>query len=505
MEAIAPDRRLAGRYVLEELIATGGMAAVWRARDQVLARLVAVKILREDLAADPGFVERFRREAIAAARLTSPFMVSVFDSGQDDGLSFMVMEYFEGRTLQDIIERETPVPPPRAVALILPVLSALEAAHEQGLIHRDVKPANVLVGPDGRVKVADFGIAKAIPAGADLTTTGAVLGTVRYLSPEQVEGSPVDERSDLYSVGVVLYELLTGRPPFLAQSDVATAMMRLTNHPPPPRNMVAGIPRNLEAMVLRGMARRPDDRFPSAAAMRSALERYADPGGATPQRGIPLAQPSNIEPGGGRRASTFRSWMLVPLVLILLSASVIVGGLALGRLELGGPLGIRQAEPTPDTGAGAATPLHLRTATDFDPLGDQSEHSQEAAAAIDGDPDSAWTTDHYNSASFGNLKPGVGLFVSLDRAARAVRLVVHSALPGWTFELKAGPSPSADAPSLAARGGATTFTVPPSGRIAIDLAPVRTKGLLIWITSLAPEDGRFAAAVGEVTVLGEAP
>ena len=214
MGAVAPERRLARRYVLQEVIAGGGMATLWRAVDEILARPVAIKILRDDLAGDPEFYERFQAEAVAAARLTHPSIISVFDTGTDDGVAYIVMEFFRGNTLRQVMTERRSMAPTQAVDVLLPVLSALALAHSHGIIHRDIKPENILVGADGRVKVTDFGIAKAAFATRDLTTTGSVLGTVRYLSPEQVRGDEIDARSDLYSVGVVLYEQLTGARPY---------------------------------------------------------------------------------------------------------------------------------------------------------------------------------------------------------------------------------------------------------------------------------------------------
>jgi len=228
------------------------------------------------------FAERFQAEAVAAARLTHQNIISTFDAGQDDGVRYIVMEYFEGRTLRDVLDARGPLEPDDAIRLILPVLSALGFAHQNGFVHRDVKPANILVSADGRVKVADFGIAKAAFATHDLTLSGAVLGTVRYVSPEQVQSSEVDRRSDLYSTGVVLYELLTGRPPFVAETDIATAMMRLTTDPLPPRAIRPSIPRAMESTVLKAMARKPDDRFVSAESMGAALQRCLSFGPPTP-------------------------------------------------------------------------------------------------------------------------------------------------------------------------------------------------------------------------------
>lgn len=501
MEAVAPERRLAGRYVLEELIATGGMAEVWRARDDVLARMVAVKILRPELAGDPALSERFQREAVAAARLTHPHIISVFDTGNDDGTRYIVMEHFAGRSLRDILEERRPLPPDQAVAIVLPVLEALGHAHGHGLIHRDVKPGNILVGKDGRVKVTDFGIAKAAYAHGDLTTTGAMLGTVRYISPEQVEGADIDARSDLYSVGVVLYEMLTGRPPFAAQTDVATAMARLNSDPLPPRAIRPGIPRRLESVVARAMARRPAERFSSAEAMRAALERQAGPVDPSATRPLPATHPAD-EPGPARRGSALRSWMLVPLVLILLAAAAMAAGLALGRLEIGGPLGVRPAPNPGGNPPASAAKIRVVGAEDYDPQGaDGSENSSEAPLVIDGDPSTAWRTDHYSTADFGRLKDGVGLWLDLGKPVEVGRIVIRSPVSGWTFELKAGPLQRLSG-RLRSSGGQTTFSTSASGRTVLMLEPVKTSGILIWITGLAADQGRFAAAIAEVSLQG---
>ena len=499
MEALAPDRRLAGRYVLEDRIATGGMAAVWRARDEVLARAVAVKCLRDELARDPGFAERFQREAVAAARLTHPNIISVFDTGVDQGVSFIVMEYFPGITMGELMRQDRALEPRRAIGLILPVLGALAFAHREGLVHRDIKPANILVSADARVKVTDFGIAKAALAEADLTTTGQVLGTVRYLSPEQVQGSEVDARADIYATGLVLYEMVTGRPAFQAESDVAAAMMRLTRDPLPPRAIRGGISRGLELVILRATARRPEDRFQSAEAMAGALERLAARSEPTPPRGIgsvPKTAPS-------APPSMFRSWMLVPLLVVGIAALAIAGGLAIGRLKLGGPLGVRPAPDESRTPGSRPASLAIVGGHDFDPGGDdQAENSSDVPLAFDGNSGTAWSTQHYNSPAFGNLKDGVGLWVDLGKNARVSRVTITSPIPGWRFELKAGTLPDRLSGPLASTGGNTSFRMGTNGTVTVELRPVTARGILIWITELAPQDGRFAAAVGEVAVRG---
>jgi tRNA A-37 threonylcarbamoyl transferase component Bud32 len=499
MEALAPDRRLAGRYVLEDRIATGGMATVWRARDEVLARTVAVKCLRDELARDPAFAERFQREAVAAARLTHPNIISVFDTGVDQGASFIVMEYFPGLTLGELMQRDRAMDPRRAIGLILPVLGALGFAHREGLVHRDIKPGNILVSSDARVKVTDFGIAKVVLAEGDLTTTGQVLGTVRYLSPEQVQGSEVDTRADIYSTGLVLYEMVTGRPAFQAENDVATAMMRLTRDPLPPRAIRGGISRGLEVVILRAIARRPEDRFQTAEAMTGALERLASRTEATPPRGIaPLPEPAPTTP-----ASTFRSWMLVPLLVVGIAALAIAGGLALGRLKLGGPLGVRPAPEKSRTPRLQLSSIAIVGGADFDPQGDdRSENPSDVPLAFDGNSGTAWSTEHYHSPEFGNLKDGVGLWVDLGTNARVSRVTITSPTPGWTFELKAGTLPDRLSGPLANSRGATSFRMGTSGTANIELRPVTTRGLLIWITELVPSEGGFAAAVGEVSIRG---
>jgi serine/threonine-protein kinase len=508
MEPAAANRRLADRYILEELIDTGGMAEVWRARDEVLARTVAVKILREDLARDPGFAKRFQREAVAAARLTHPNIVSVYDTGVDDEVSYIVMEYLDGRNLREVLDDRGPLEPEDAVGLVGPVLVALAYAHANGVVHRDVKLANILVAEDGRVQVTDFGIAKAAFTGTDLTTTGRALGTVRYLSPEQVQGAEVDARSDLYSVGVVLYELLTGRAPFQAETDMAVAMMRLNQDPTPPRAFRGGIPRAVESVVLRALARKPEDRFQSAESMRNALERAV--GGADLTTTQPFSSPrsgqitrpveSHVPATGG---SVFRSWMLIPLIVLVLAGAAIAAGLAIGRLELGGALGVRAAPNSPGERSQTLSEIPIVGVRDVDPQGsDGAEHPEETGLAIDGARDTNWGTDHYNSAEFGGLKDGLGLFLDLGQRRNVSRIRLVSSIEGWTFEVRAGSTSQITARPIQATDGSTTFTVGSRGAVVVDLKPVQTSGLLIWITRLGADEGRYAASIAEVTVEG---
>jgi Protein kinase domain len=276
---------LAGRYQLGPLLGAGGMASVYRATDRVLERTVAVKVLGPPYDQDPAFVERFRHEARAAARLSHPNVVAVYDSGSAAGVEYIVMEYVPGETLADILRRQGVLDPGRAAEVGRLVCEALEAAHAQGLVHRDVKPANVLVSHDGQVKVADFGIAKA--ASHTLTGSGPLLGTAAYLSPEQAQGGAVDARSDVYGLGCVLYELLTGAPPFVADSPVAVASRQVSEPPEPPSRRNRKVGPTLEAVVMTALAKDPARRFQTASAMGQALARIvgSDPAGVGPRAG----------------------------------------------------------------------------------------------------------------------------------------------------------------------------------------------------------------------------
>ena len=263
----------AGRYRLERKLGSGGMADVWLAEDQELGRNVAIKILHERYANDTQFVERFRREATHAAGLSHPNVVSIFDRGEAEGSYFIVMEYVEGRTLKELIVTRGPCPVPVAISYVRQVLAALRYAHRNGIVHRDIKPHNVLVDHEGRVKVADFGIARA--GSSQMTEAGSIIGTAQYLSPEQARGAPVDESSDLYSTGIVLYELLTGEVPFNGETPVEIAMKHLQQVPPAPSTIRPEIPHDLDLIVLRALAKEPADRYRSAKELDRDLELVA--------------------------------------------------------------------------------------------------------------------------------------------------------------------------------------------------------------------------------------
>jgi len=281
-------RLLGGRYELDGIVGRGGMAEVYRARDIRLDRIVAVKTLREDLARDQTFQARFRREAQSAASLNHPSIVAVYDTGEDDTggshIPYIVMEYVDGRTLRDLLREDRRLLPERALEITDGVLRALDYSHRNGIVHRDIKPGNVMLTRSGQVKVMDFGIARAVSdAQATMTQTAQVIGTAQYLSPEQARGERVDARSDLYSTGCLLYELLTGRPPFLGDSPVAIAYQHVRENPIPPSRVDPEVPQWADAIVLRAMAKDPRDRYQSAAEMRQDIQRAL--------QGVPVAAP----------------------------------------------------------------------------------------------------------------------------------------------------------------------------------------------------------------------
>ncbi|HEX5947946.1 MAG TPA: Stk1 family PASTA domain-containing Ser/Thr kinase, partial [Actinomycetota bacterium] len=283
MSVERPKRVLAGRYEIDSLLGQGGMARVFRGNDRVLDRTVAIKVLSPQFADDDQFVTRFRREAQAAAGLNHPNIVSVYDTGDQGDVHFIVMEYIEGRTLRDVIRGEGPLLPERGAEIGEAVARALSTAHQAGLVHRDIKPGNIMLTRDGEVKVMDFGIART-STGDTLTQTAAVLGTASYLSPEQAQGHSVDARSDLYSLGCVLYEMLTGRAPFIGDSPVAIAYKHVKEDPVPPSHLNPDVPPTLDAVVMKCMAKNPANRYETAEELRADLERA--------RRGLPtLATP----------------------------------------------------------------------------------------------------------------------------------------------------------------------------------------------------------------------
>jgi serine/threonine protein kinase len=338
MTRIETSALLADRYRLVRPIAAGGMGTVWEAHDVLLDRPVALKSMAEALASDAEFVERFRREARAAGRLTHPNLARVYDYGDDGGTPFLVMELIDGETLHDRIAREGPLPVADAVRIARSIAAGLEAAHRAGIVHRDVKPANVMLDRTGGVKITDFGIASA--ASSTRLTHGSGLGTATYASPEQVRGERVTAASDVYSLGVVTYEMLTGRPPFDGSSPVAIALAHAEQEPLPVRAAAPAVPAGVAAAVERALAKDPRDRPVSAEAFAGELgqamgthpprtERLA-PATVPLPPAVPAPPPAVREPRPARRPSTW------PWVAVLATLALLVGAVLVARSELGG-------------------------------------------------------------------------------------------------------------------------------------------------------------------------
>ena len=493
-------RVLGGRYRLNRPIASGGMAQVWEGTDEVLARRVAVKILHQHLARDESFVRRFRAEAIAAGRLTHPSIVSIYDTITEGDVNAIVMELVSGTTLRADLDRHGPLQLAAVLAIGTQVADALGAAHAAGLVHRDVKPANILLSADGRVLVADFGIAKAADAG-DLTSDGSMVGTAKYLAPEQVEGRPLDGRADIYALGVVLYEALTGTPPFQADSDLSTALARLHRDPVRPRQIRPDIPPSVEAVVGKALARRPEDRFASAGAMRSALlAAGADPAQAagaaqaavaaqaTASRGggfvsaPPVAQPPAppapavpVTPPHEAAASTLggaddrrprsRSILVILLAVVLAGAGL---AWALGR-----------------SGRSAATNEPISAFHTFDPPpGSGGENDAQLVNLTDGNPNTGWQTERYKNPDITSIKPGVGLVAVLSGQAGLDQLVINSPSSGWSAKIFVSRGQPAD---LTGWGEPVNQIVEAqAGLTRVDLHGRSGDSVMIWFTNVGP-------------------
>ncbi len=453
---------LAGRYRLDRRLAQGGMAEVWLATDLSLDRKVALKWLKPSLATDPVVAERFRREAIAVAGLTHPNIVAVHDVFEENGRQAVVMQLVDGKSLRQLLDVQTRLSPELTIHIGVCVAAALDAAHKAGFVHRDVKPGNILVTPDGRVLLTDFGIAKGLDGSSeDLTSDNVMMGTAKYLSPEQVRGRKLDGRADLYSLGLVLYECLAGRVPFLGETDADTALARLQRDPTDLARLRPTVPRGLVNLIHRLLARNPNHRPATGAELRAELQRVADepppeidgtplsvppasppvpgpagpfvrtrpgapriPGEATPplpasarrvRDHTPNAGPDlRGRPARGLQSRTTPSLILVGGLLLAALIVVLVLWATIGPSDDG-----QGAPPTiPGTSepaaAGAPAPLVIAGITAYDPGGDGEENDDLVGAALaDDDPATNWRTLCYSDRFMG--KEGVGLAVSLSR------------------------------------------------------------------------------------------
>jgi beta-lactam-binding protein with PASTA domain/predicted Ser/Thr protein kinase len=387
-----PPRLLGGRYEIGAAIGSGGMAQVFRGTDVRLGRDVAVKVLRSDLARDPTFQSRFRREAQAAASLNAPSIVPVFDTGQDEsGVPYIVMEFVDGRTLRDVLLEEGRLLPTRALEVTAEICAALDAAHGAGIVHRDIKPANVMLTRSGEVKVMDFGIARAAAdASSAMTQTAAVVGTAAYLSPEQARGEHVDARSDLYSTGCLLYELVTGAPPFTGDSPVAVAYQHVREDPDPPSAYDETLPAAVDAVVLKAMAKNPANRYQSAQEMREDLLRA---GAGEEVLATPVLEPvAVLAPAatvGGLRVERTRSaargvayglFGLLLVAIVIAIAAVVRGvlGTDAGLVAAPALVGLSQGEAVAELDALGLTVGEVTERFDEKPFGTVLEQSPAA-------------------------------------------------------------------------------------------------------------------------------
>ena len=449
---------LSGRYRLEARIGAGGMSTVYRALDETLQRQVAVKLMNREVASDSDQLERFRREARAVAQLSHPHIVGVIDAGEDDNRPYIVFEYVEGETLKERIRRLGRLPIGEAVAYAIEIARALGAAHARHIVHRDVKPQNVLIDQEGSAKVTDFGIARTLDE-EGLTADGRVLGTTDYVSPEQALGQPVTGQSDLYSLGVVLYEMLTGEVPFKGENQVAVAMKHVREQIPDVQSKRPEVSAALAAVVETATAKRQEDRYANDAELIADLEdvlaiETARAGSATGEvttvlRTLPSRHPAagaagdpppgpDGDPGARWCSRSSPAWRC---------------GWRRATHHGTGPPRTHRPERGPGAGNGASG------AHGFNPLGNPTDEHPDAGLAIDNDPNTAWTTQHYTGGNLG--KAGTGIYLDASPGVAARQLTIRTATPGWSATIYAR-NDAARPPRLAGiRAGSRSAQVGP--------------------------------------------
>ncbi len=468
---------IAGRFELVELIGKGGMSSVYKAQDRLLDRMVAIKILHPHFTEDEEYVERFRREARSVAQLSHPNIVTVIDRGEDAGRQYIVFEYVEGENLKELLERTGPMPVRDALVMALQMTRALSFAHGRGLIHRDVKPQNVLLNADGQAKMTDFGIARSIDV-QGVTITGTILGTSEYIAPEQARGEQVDAQTDVYSMGVVLYELLTGGVPFEGDNFVTVALRHVNEPVPSVLDRRPEVPARVATAVERSMAKFPAERFQSMDELSeeleiclAELEPMSDEATMIVRR-PPAAGPQRERPRRRRR----RLGVLWP-------AAAVVAVLAVAGLAAFGALSLRDDDSN-DPEAAPTQPITLTGIASFDPEGDnQVEHEEAVARAADGDESTYWTTESYDNFE----KSGVGVILDAERTVQPKTMTITTDTPGFTAEIRASDSPTGGFEPVS-----QSRTI--ENRFRYNLRATDARYFMVWITDLEE-----VAHVNEVT------
>ena len=482
---------LGGRYQLGELIGTGGMSSVFVATDRILERKVALKVMHPRLAGDAGQADRFRREASTAAALGHPNIVAVIDRDEDRGVPFIVLEYVPGENLKRLMSRG-PVAIDRSLEIAVGIARALAFVHAHGFVHRDVKPQNVLVTSGGEVKVIDFGIARSMDLANGVTETGTVLGSADYIAPEQAQGQAVGEASDVYSLGVVLYELLTGQVPFTGDSFIAVAMKHVKEAPPRVRERRPRVPARIDAAVAKALAKDPAARFATMElfqreleACRAALdsETEIDPGENTVVN-VAVADAALPRRRRPRWRLALAGLLTVGIVAAVVAAIALDPDAASKPPAANGTLVRSRPMPVPLRAVGAYDP----------PPGDGVEDNSRLALATDGNPSTAWSTEWYATWRFGNLKRGVGIVLDAGRPVRLGTVTVLTDTPGLSAILEAGSSPNGPFTAI-------SRTMLVEGRALFAVSSARPERyLMLWITRLPPSArSRFVADISEIT------
>jgi serine/threonine-protein kinase len=489
---------LSGRYRLESKLGSGGMSTVYLARDETLERWVAAKVLHREISDQPDQIERFRREARAVAQVSHPNVVAVIDAGEDGGRPYIVFEYVDGETLKQRIDRLGRLPLDEAAAYAIEIGRGLAAAHARRLVHRDVKPQNVLIDSEGRAKVTDFGIARELEQDG-LTKTGRVLGTTDYVSPEQAMGKGVDARSDIYSLGILLYEMLVGEVPFQADNLVGVAMKHVNERMPDVQKQRKDVSSALAAVIERATEKKPEKRYPDMNAMLADLENALEVEVA--RAGRSTAEATTVLDSVPRRRRMVPSRRVsiagVLLVLAATAAALLIAGI--GSKD--------HPRATNNGGGGGGEPsgaeVELTSAKDFDPEGGDGEHPDEVKLAIDGIPNTTWQTETYTAGPDLSLsgKSGVGLIVEAAEPVTGQTLTVGTTTGGWSADVYAADSGPPD--DLAGWGDPVGSVSDAQAQDLIDLdVPSPARYYLIWFTELADADGGGRVEVSDVTLSG---